>query len=145
MCAQCTSHTCVTAEMCIIFKSLHVHREEQPDTSEVKAALTRFTLEDATEDAEMLGHTYSSTLLDPTSDLLSAVSLRLLSSSASKRLTSVHPAFQTVPAWTSFSPVLSHHTETGQVIQLAFFRLVNIPIVLGIPKEMLHLDSRKQF
>ena len=56
--------------MCIIFKSLHVHREEQPDTSEVKAALTRFTLKDAEKQAEVLSHAYTSSLFDLTLDCL---------------------------------------------------------------------------
>lgn len=82
----------------ITFESLYVHREKQPDTTEVKTALEKFIF----EDAKTLRH--KSILLHPTADCLNSHFIKLtkwlkspfvLASRTVSVRTSVRPCFHT--------------------------------------------------
>jgi hypothetical protein len=70
--AHCIFHTYITTNMYITCESLYVFRTKASDTSEVKVAVTRFTLSDPEKNAEMLRYIYSSILLDLVPDYLNS-------------------------------------------------------------------------
>ena len=127
-------------------ESLYVFRTKASDTSEVKVAVTRFTLSDPEKNAEMLRYIYSSILLDLVPDYLNSCFIKTCfqdSKMAKKPLCSglsdcsnqdFSQALAFIPnrAWTASAA--AGFLKTGQYPD--FFR--------APPKEMMFPDSRKQ-
>lgn len=117
-----TTHS-IQGRSVITFESLYVHREKQPDTTEVKTALAKFIF----ENAKMLRH--NSILLHPTSDCLNSHFIKL-----TKWLKSPFVlASQTVSVRTSVRPCF-HTTKNLANAATGFLKTGQYPNFLRAPK-----------